>query len=189
MYLKDSLDRLKTDLDRFERNGKSFGLKIVRGAYMVSERERATEMSYPSPIHENLADTHKSYNSAIDLLISTAAKSGPKSKSLQFIVASHNKDSVQRAVARMGEIGIKGDSGEVGFAQLMGMQDGTTFALAENGFKAYKYIPYGPIDVTIPYLLRRAQENSAVLGGVAEDKKNLSEEIALRWAKRMGTAK
>ncbi|KAJ3417232.1 hypothetical protein HDV05_006438 [Chytridiales sp. JEL 0842] len=184
MYLKDALGRMKIDLDRAKRYNYSFGVKIVRGAYMVSERERAEEMSYADPINSTLEDTHKCYNSAIETLLNSIAESRSTAadpKKVQFVVASHNKDSVALAVKMMNERGIEGKNGDVAFAQLMGMQDGTSFALAANGFKAYKYIPYGPINVTIPYLLRRAQENSAVLGGVAEDKKNLYAEIQRRF--------
>ncbi|KAJ3195795.1 hypothetical protein HK101_011050 [Irineochytrium annulatum] len=187
MYLRGSLERLRTDLDRAERGGYCFGVKIVRGAYMVSERERAEDLNYPDPIQPDLASTHASYNGAIDLLVSRlASHPGPStspSQPLTFVVASHNRDSVFRAVNAMVAQGIvdDGKEGRVAFAQLMGMQDGTSYALAANGFKVYKYIPYGPIDVTIPYLLRRAQENSAVLGAVAEDRRNIGDEIRRRW--------
>ncbi|KAJ3116883.1 hypothetical protein HDU96_008546 [Phlyctochytrium bullatum] len=80
----------------------------------------------------------------------------------------------------MKELGIRGDKGEVAFAQLMGMQDGTSYGLASNGYACFKYIPYGPVEVTIPYLLRRAEENSSMLGGVSDDLKNLTREISTR---------
>ncbi|KAJ3251842.1 hypothetical protein HDU77_005626 [Chytriomyces hyalinus] len=174
MYLKDGLHRLQIDLDRANRAGWTFGVKIVRGAYMVSERERATEMNYPDPINPTITDTHATYNAAIDHLLANL------SKNLEFVVASHNKSSVAKTVAAMEKHGVSPSNKQISFAQLMGMQDGTSFALAENGYRCFKYVPYGPIDVTIPYLLRRAQENSSVLGGVGEDKQELVAELGRR---------
>ncbi|KAJ3216690.1 hypothetical protein HDU67_009122 [Dinochytrium kinnereticum] len=188
MYLKEGGARLKEDLARAARRKYTFGAKIVRGAYMTSERERAEEFGYLDPINPDITATHNAYNSAIELLverIGQAQRSVLPSKPISFVVASHNRDSILKTVAALRKEGIKGDSGEVAFAQLMGMQDSTSFALAANGLKCYKYIPYGPVEVTIPYLLRRAQENSSVLGGVAEDKQNITDEI---W-RRLGLSK
>ncbi|ORY48275.1 FAD-linked oxidoreductase [Rhizoclosmatium globosum] len=173
-YLKDGLHRMKLDIERAERAGWTFGCKIVRGAYMVSERERAAEMGYADPINATIADTHASYNAAIDHLLSKLPQK------IEFVIASHNKGSVAKTVAAMQKSGVPADSKQIAFAQLMGMQDGTSFALAKNGYRCFKYVPYGPIDVTIPYLLRRAQENSSVLGGVGEDKRELVAEIKRR---------
>ncbi|KAJ3043867.1 hypothetical protein HDV00_003905 [Rhizophlyctis rosea] len=189
MYLKDTFKRLTTDLERAERNGYAFGVKLVRGAYLQSERERAEELGYADPVNSSLEDTHNAYNRAIDYLAEKlfAQKAAEMDGSgdirpLSFVVASHNKESVNRAMAAMEKYGVARGEGTVAFAQLMGMKDKTTFGLAANGYKAYKYIPYGPIEVTIPYLQRRAQENSAILGGgaTAEDKSGLIEELKKR---------
>eukprot|EP00842_Homolaphlyctis_polyrhiza_P005199 jgi/Hompol1/5680/HPOL_004627-RA len=183
MYLRDSYARLTADYLASQRFGYSFGVKIVRGAYMVSERERATELGLADPIQPSLEASHASYNSAITFLIEQLAKH-PRStdvvKPLSFVVASHNKDSVRLATRLMAQNGISPRDGSVGFAQLMGMQDGTSFALASNGFRSFKYIPYGPVEVTVPYLHRRAQENSSVLGAVGEDRRNLFTELKIR---------
>jgi proline dehydrogenase len=142
LYLKDALGRLRMDSERSERLGFGFGVKIVRGAYMVSERERAAEMGYSDPINSTLEDTHKSYNSAIETLLNAVVSSkkdeASVGKKVQFVVASHNKQSVELAVKMMKERGLEGKDFDVGFAQLMGMQDGTSFAIAANGYKAYK---------------------------------------------------
>ncbi|KAI8927150.1 FAD-linked oxidoreductase-like protein [Entophlyctis helioformis] len=191
MYLRDALSRLKADTERASRFGYTFGVKIVRGAYMVSERERATELGLADPIQPSLSATHESYNAAIAFLVDQIAKaqssasvsassSSSSVKPIAFVVASHNKESVRVASSLMRQHGISPRDGSVGFAQLMGMQDATTHALAANGYKAYKYIPYGPIEVTVPYLHRRAQENSAVLGALGDDKRNLMTELKIR---------
>ncbi|KAJ1568722.1 hypothetical protein HK096_005532, partial [Nowakowskiella sp. JEL0078] len=161
-------------------------------AYLTSERRRAETYKYPDPINSTIENTHKEYNKAIDLLVSkvsshitqtgnaisltTSAQTIP----ISFVVASHNKSSIQHAREVMSSLPShfpqqnEGDRQPiVAFAQLMGMQDGTSFGLAANGYKAYKYVPYGPLNVTIPYLLRRAQENSSLLGGAGQDRKDI----------------
>ncbi|KAL2912652.1 proline dehydrogenase [Polyrhizophydium stewartii] len=183
MYLVDAYARLVADTRRAARLGVSFGAKIVRGAYMVSERERAAELGIADPIQPSLEATHASYNRAVTFLVDTMARNKTAEhivRQLAFVVASHNKDSVKLATGMMAQHGLSAVDGAVGFAQLMGMQDATTYSLAANGFRAYKYIPYGPVQVTVPYLHRRAQENSAVLGAVSEDKRNLLTELKIR---------
>jgi proline dehydrogenase len=184
LYLKDAYLRLVSDVERSKRFGYSFGVKIVRGAYMVAERQRAQELGIPSPINETIEDTHVLFNQAIDFLIDTIGKESGTStvQPLRFVVASHNKSSIMHACEKMKRHGIDAADGTVAFAQLMGMQDGTTYGLASLGIKTYKYIPYGPVAVTIPYLHRRAQENSSILtGGVKEDKENLLKELRIRF--------
>ncbi|KAJ3291552.1 hypothetical protein HK104_005976 [Borealophlyctis nickersoniae] len=190
MYLKDARRRLEIDVERAERGGYAFGVKLVRGAYMQSERELANEWDHlTDPIQPSLEATHEAYNSAVEFLAekisvikAADADAGGDVRPLSFVVASHNKESVKRAKEAMEKFGIQRGEGSVAFAQLMGMKDPTTFGLAADGYKAYKYIPYGPISVTIPYLHRRAQENSAVLGGGAteEDKAGLLVELRRR---------
>ena len=178
LYLKDAFERLKLDMERADRLKISFGVKIVRGAYMISERERALELSYLDPINETLQDTHREYNNAIDLLLDKIALNNRVS----FVVASHNKDSINHTREKMKELNISPNNNNVGFAQLMGMQDGLTISLGQMGYNVFKYIPYGPVHVTIPYLIRRAQENSSLMSssGVLEDRKELFNELKRR---------
>jgi hypothetical protein len=153
------------------------------GAYMVSERDRAQFLSLSDPINPSIETTHNSFNKAIEFLISSVAhsKTSPSQvQPLRFVVASHNQNSIQHACNLMSQHQIDASDGTVAFAQLMGMQDGTTFGLASQGIKAYKYIPYGPVEVAIPYLHRRAQENASVLGGVGEDKRQIWDELSRR---------
>ncbi|KAH9247206.1 hypothetical protein BASA83_000359 [Batrachochytrium salamandrivorans] len=182
MYLRDAYPRLEADTLRAARLGYSFGVKLVRGAYMVSERERAVRLGLEDPIQPTIADTHANYNRAIAFLIGkmTPSTSERKVKPVSLVVASHNKNSVRIATGLMNQHGVPSNDGSVAFGQLMGMQDGTGYALASHGFKSYKYIPYGPIEVTVPYLQRRAQENSSVLGGVGEDRRNVLSELKIR---------
>jgi proline dehydrogenase len=184
--------------------------RLVRGAYMVSERQRAAELGYDDPIHATLEETHEAYHAAADLLLTrmaqqhhTSSSSSSSSSSLsstsstsafffeeggaspsatthsppplqsahhhsaaaaavEFMVASHNEDSVAHVLKELSRLGLP--SGSVHFAQLLGMSDRVTYALGAGGHRAYKYVPYGPIHEVIPYLLRRAQENSGLLG-------------------------
>jgi len=174
-YLKDSLERLTNDLDRARRLNYSFGAKIVRGAYMVSERQLAAEQGVPSPVHDTLEDTHASYDQAVVTLLDSIKGGAPT----EFMVASHNQHSVEFTLSEMKKRGLGTDSG-VHFGQLLGMSDHLTFKLGAAGYKAHKYVPYGEVGLVIPYLLRRAQENSALLGTARNEIAMLRKEITRR---------
>jgi len=151
---------------------------------MNSERIRAKELGIPDPINANKEITDQNYNDAIDFLLDKIAETRSKSKiscpQLSVVLATHNKYSIVRALNGLAARNIPSQGGYVHFAQLMGMQDGVAFALSQNGYSSYKYIPYGPVKVTIPYLIRRSQENSSVLGGASADRQNLFNELARR---------
>jgi proline dehydrogenase len=188
LYTHDSLERMGHDLQRAKKLDFKFGAKLVRGAYMESERKRAEDMGYDSPIHQTLEDTHECYDSAVSLLLEDiAAGSGA-----EVMVASHNQRSVQLATEAMTRLGISsgnmmgeggGEEGEEGaggsstdgtggsgsnggvyFGQLLGMADQISFTLGRQGYSVYKYVPYGKLEEVVPYLMRRAQENSSVAG-------------------------
>jgi proline dehydrogenase len=191
MYLKDALSRLQQDTERAQRAGRSFSVKIVRGAYMETERRLALEQGTSCPVHDTQQDTHASYNAAIHHLLPLAARPGVGActRPLSFVVASHNAHSALLATHLMREHGLPPGHASVGFAQLLGMKDGLSGYLAAGGYSIYKYIPYGPLAVTIPYLQRRAVENSAVLGaGVNEDLGAVWRELALRLRGGAGAA-
>jgi proline dehydrogenase len=158
-YLKNSLTRLTNDIEVARREKYYFGAKIVRGAYMVAERSRAKQFGYPSPIHEKIADTHACYDAAIEQVVHQVATRGAN-----LMVATHNEQSITRTVDAMRREGLQ-PSDDVYFGQLLGMADHLTFTLGQNGYKAYKYVPYGPVHEVVPYLLRRAQENSMLVTG------------------------
>lgn len=173
-YLKDSHDRILVDLERARREGYKFGCKLVRGAYMMLERERAAEKGYPSPVWDTKEETHACYDGAVAMLLPWVKNNGA-----EFMVASHNQRSVELAVAGMKAEGLP-PSAPVYFGQLLGMADNLTFTLGANGYGAYKYVPFGAIDEVMPYLIRRAQENSDVLGGIAKETNMLRSELRRR---------
>ncbi|CAO3618853.1 unnamed protein product [Mucor fragilis] len=185
MYTKSARGRLELDVALSERENFTFAAKLVRGAYMVSERKRAEEMGYSSPICDTLEDTHASYNGGVKFLLNkikqhqdTTGESVTNTTSpIVFMVASHNRDSVILTIDEMEKNNVHAQSGVVQFGQLFGMQDQLSYTLGRNGYAIYKYLPYGMIDEVIPYLLRRAQENSSVLGGVAVERQLMWEEV------------
>jgi proline dehydrogenase len=176
MYLNDSMSRLLTDLHRASQGKYYFATKVVRGAYLELEQKRAQEMGYPNPIRPNKEATDESYNQAINELL-TRIKDGGK---VEMMVASHNQHSIETTVKLMDQYGIP-SHGPVHFAQLMGMADHLTFGLGKGKYKAYKYVPYGLVEEVMPYLTRRAQENSGMLGGAKNELKMLRKEIKRRF--------
>ncbi|KAF9363315.1 hypothetical protein BGX34_004421 [Mortierella sp. NVP85] len=193
MYLKDAFGRLKQDYTHAQRNGYVLAAKLVRGAYMVSERKRAAELGLEDPICDGIEATHTSYNAGVDFMLekmiqqkqkliqdSKASSLSLKNTPVVLFVASHNKDSVIRTCERMQELDLAPQSGLVMFGQLMGMCDQISYTLGQHGYGIYKYVPYGPIHHVIPYLIRRAQENASVLGGVAVERNLLWEEFKMR---------
>ncbi|KAK3846170.1 MAG: FAD-linked oxidoreductase-like protein [Linnemannia gamsii] len=204
MYLKDALGRLQQDYTRAQRNDYVLAAKLVRGAYMVSERKRALELNLEDPICDGIEATHTSYNAGVDFMLGEMAgqqklikseKEGQDATALSMkgspvvlFVASHNKDSVIRTCERMQSLGVSPQSELVMFGQLMGMCDQISYTLGQHGYGIYKYVPYGPIHHVIPYLIRRAQENSSVLGGVAVERNLLWEELKMRFSAQKSRA-
>eukprot|EP00808_Paulinella_micropora_P028165 g48725.t1 len=174
-YLKDSHGRLRNDLRRAQNEGFWFAAKLVRGAYMVLERERAQKMGYPSPIHSTLEDTHQNYHRCLMDILDCMRKNAPKA---ELFVASHNQASVTDCITYLDQHGMSRD--HVYFGQLLGMADHLTFGLGAHGYKAYKYVPYGPLHSVMPYLIRRAIENSNIMGGATRERKLMMGEIRRR---------
>lgn len=182
-YLKGMPTRVQRDLDRSRREGWRFGAKLVRGAYMVSERQKAEERGLESPICETYEKTEENFHKAIDVILahgedpSAGACGGAAA---EVLVASHNRYSIERTIQKMAELAVSQD--RVGFGQLMGMADHLTYTLARYGYRSYKYVPYGPVDEVVPYLIRRTQENSAILGSpsVQEERQMVGSELLRR---------
>ena len=130
-YLKDALDRLRIDVERSERFNYHFGAKLVRGAYMESERFLAKERGYESPIHETIQDTHDCYNSAVDFLLEHA--SAENGKSTELMLATHNRESIEKAIESMNKYGISRRAPSTAFGQLYGMADNLSFNLGKHG--------------------------------------------------------
>jgi proline dehydrogenase len=178
-YLKDSQDKVREHIARSEKENWEFAAKIVRGAYMVLERQRAKEMNYNSPIHDTIDDTHKNYNEVVKIVTSRKSVREGKSK-VNMLVASHNQRSIELTIEEMHLANISPKDGGVYFGQLLGMSDHITFTLGKCGYTAYKYVPYGPIHEVIPYLIRRAQENKGIMSGTGAERSMLTSELKRR---------
>jgi proline dehydrogenase len=150
-----------------------FGIKLVRGAYMEKERERAYEKGYVSPIQPDKAATDRDYDEAVKYCIENI-------ETISVIVASHNEESNLKAANLLEEKGIPHNHPHVHFSQLYGMSDNITFNLAKEGFNVSKYLPFGPIRDVVPYLMRRAQENSSVSGQTGRELSLIKKELARR---------
>jgi len=159
-YLKDTLERVEMDLKRSERYSFHLGAKLVRGAYMEHERERSKNLQYPCPIHDTAEDTHQCYDEVVEYLMRYRWQNG---SGTEIMVASHNQASIEKAVVLMNQLGLQPQDPNVYFAQLFGMRDNLSFPLGSQGYNVFKYLPYGKVEEVMPYLLRRAAENSAVL--------------------------
>ena len=174
-YLKDSRFRLNADIESARRHGYKFGAKLVRGAYMVLERKLAEDGKYDSPIHDEIEDTHANYNRCVRILIQEAATTGA-----EVMIATHNQYSVEMAVRSMHDFGLNPNTCGVYFGQLLGMADHLSLVLGRHKYLAYKYVPFGPLQEVMPYLIRRAQENSDVMGGVGKEMNMLKAEVKRR---------
>ncbi|XP_027711352.1 hydroxyproline dehydrogenase isoform X2 [Vombatus ursinus] len=179
-YLKDTYERLNQAAEAAEQKGLGFGVKLVRGAYLDSERAFAQHSKTADPTQPNYEATSRSYSRCLELMLGHVCRRGSR---CQLMVASHNEESVHQAVKRMSELGIPPD-GAVCFGQLLGMCDHVSLALGQAGYAIYKSIPYGSLDEVIPYLLRRAQENRSVLQGARREQGLLSQELLRRLSRR-----
>ena len=149
------------------------GIKLVRGAYMETERERAADQNYPSPIQQDKAGTDRDFDEAIGYCISNIDE-------ISCIVATHNEDSNRLAFDLLKEKGLPINHHHVHFSQLYGMSDHITFNLAKEGCNVSKYLPFGPLKDVIPYLMRRAQENSSISGQTNKELALIKNELKRR---------
>ncbi|KAJ2006223.1 hypothetical protein GGI04_001942 [Coemansia thaxteri] len=189
MYRADAAQRLRDDHARAQREGWRFAAKIVRGAYMELERARAAALGQPSPIHATLRDTHAAYDAAAAFLVAEIVRAPAAPPAL--FVATHNNASIERVLQLLRRHGADAAAGHVMFGQLLGMQDATSYALAAVGAPVYKYVPYGPLHEVMPYLVRRAQENSAVAASIRAEAAAAAAELRRRaaaWAVGPGKA-
>jgi len=157
LYRHDRLNFLKMFHRIARQRHFVLGIKLVRGAYMETERERAIDKNYPSPIQPDKQSTDKDFDEAIGYCISNIDE-------ISCIVATHNEESNKLAFDLLKEKGLALNHPHVHFSQLYGMSDHITFNLAKEGCNVSKYLPFGPLKDVIPYLMRRAQENSSISG-------------------------
>ncbi|KAG7507195.1 hydroxyproline dehydrogenase [Solea senegalensis] len=176
-YLKESSSLLLDALRLSQEDDFCLGVKLVRGAYMDKERALAETQGRPDPVHQCWEDTNDSYNTSLDVLLKAASQQPQR---YRIIVASHNEESVRRAATRMQELGIERDGGCVCFGQLLGMCDHVSLTLAKEGYAVYKSVPYGSVEDTLPYLVRRAQENRTVLQGIRKERDLMRQELKRR---------
>ncbi|MEI8060329.1 MAG: proline dehydrogenase family protein [Ferruginibacter sp.] len=173
LYRHDRLQFLKDSFTAAEERNFILGTKLVRGAYMEKERERAVAFNYPSPIHESKENCDNDYDAAVEFCIDHIDK-------VAVIVASHNEYSNLYTTQLMEKKGIPSNHPHVHLSQLYGMSDHITFNLAKTGFYVSKYLPFGPIKDVIPYLMRRAQENSSVAGQTGRELRLIEKEMSRR---------
>ncbi len=175
MYRWDRLDYLEEQMKKAKDGNYILGAKLVRGAYMEKERERAKEMGYPSPIHKNKKAVDKDFDEAVNLCLDNL-------ESLFVCIASQSEESNLLAIQQIDKKKIERTSERIIFSQLYGMGDNITFNLAKLGLTATKYLPYGPVKDVIPYLIRRAQENTSVSGQTSREFQLIKKEIKRRKA-------
>ena len=157
MYRKDRLDYLNEMISNHLNDGVIFGLKLVRGAYMEKERNLAASTNIESPICDSKNDTDKNFNSGLDFVFNNL-------KRISFVCASHNEDSILKVMAMMESKNLNSNDNKIWFGQLYGMSDNISFNLASKGYNTFKILPFGSVKNLMPYLIRRAEENTSVQG-------------------------
>ena len=177
MYRHDRLAYLEQLLKKGKEKGYVLGLKLVRGAYLEKENERASEGGYPSPIQPNKQATDTDFDQAIRICIDHIDR-------LALCAGTHNEASSALLADLMREKGISQAHPHISFAQLLGMSDHISFNLAQRGYRSAKYVPYGPVKAVIPYLMRRAQENTAIAGQSSREVELLRREVQRRKNKK-----
>ncbi len=173
MYRKDKLEHLHKLLEESKREGWILGIKFVRGAYLEKENLRAEKMGYESPMQPDKASTDRDYDEAIRLMVEHIDHT-------EICNGTHNELSSMKLVELMKEKGLAHNDPRIYFSQLYGMSDNISFNLAYHGYNVSKYLPYGPVKATIPYLTRRAEENTAIAGQMSKELTMLLKEKARR---------
>ncbi len=173
MYCHAMLTNLKNLHQHAKDNGYILGAKLVRGAYMEKERERALEMGYQDPIQPNKESSDRDYDAAAKYCLENISEIG-------LFAGSHNEASNYKMTLAIDELGLKPTDDRVYFGQLYGMSDHISFNLAHGGYNVIKYVPYGPLKATIPYLIRRAEENTSVKGQSGRELSLVEKELKRR---------
>ncbi|MDG5491667.1 proline dehydrogenase family protein [Psychroserpens sp. SPM9] len=168
-YRWDRLDYLKGIHERAVADGFKVGFKIVRGAYMEKERKRAEEKGYPSPICEHKQATDENFDTCMTYILKHL-------ETISLFIGTHNEQSCYLAMELMQELGIDKTDNNVWFGQLYGMSDHISFNLANQGYNVAKYVPFGPVKDVMPYLIRRAEENTSVAGQTSRELNLLKQE-------------
>lgn len=172
-YRWDRLDYLKAQHAKAKQKGYKLGFKVVRGAYMEKENDRAKEKGYPSPICANKKATDDNFNAVVSYILE-------HNNDISLFFGSHNEESSYLALRLMERFNIEKSNRKVWFGQLYGMSDHISYNLAHQGYNVAKYIPFGPVKDVMPYLIRRAEENTSVAGQTNRELELLKKERARR---------
>lgn len=173
MYRHDRLDYLKKIYERSQKEGYILGFKIVRGAYMEKERERAEEKGYPSPINPTKEATDQLYDEALEFILD-------RIDTILLFAGTHNEKSSEIVLSAIESKGLSIDHDHIWLGQLYGMSDNISFNAAKEGFNIAKYLPYGPVQDVMPYLVRRAEENTSIAGQTTRELDLIKEEMKRR---------
>ncbi len=173
MYRWDRLQYLKDNYEKAVNGGYYYGVKFVRGAYMEKERERAHKKGYKDPIQPNKESTDRDYNAALKFTIEHIER-------CELFNGTHNEESSLYLTKLMKEYKLKRNDPRIYFSQLYGMSDHISFNLANEGYNVAKYVPYGPVKHVMPYLVRRAEENTSVKGQTGRELSLIKKELGRR---------
>lgn len=176
-YRWDRLDYLKALHHRAKAKGFKIGMKLVRGAYMEKERKRAFENNYKDPICKNKNTTDNLYNEVINYMLSNL-------DDMEIFAGTHNEKSTYLLMDVMQKKGLSKNDKRVWFGQLYGMSDNISYNLSEVGYNVAKYLPFGPVKDVMPYLIRRAEENTSVAGQTSRELSIIKSEIKRRKTKK-----
>ena len=157
LYRWESLENLTKACETARKENYKVGAKLVRGAYIEKERRRAAEMEYKSPIHRTKQETDEDFDKSVHFAIDNLDV-------LSICLGTHNEESCLLCIKLMQENDILHKDDRIWFAQLLGMSDNISYNLANEGYNVAKYVPYGPVEAVMPYLFRRAEENSSIAG-------------------------
>ncbi|MCP9765034.1 proline dehydrogenase family protein [Lacihabitans soyangensis] len=173
LYRNEGLGILMQHISKAKAGGFKIGAKLVRGAYMEKERKRAEELNYPDPINENKAKTDEQFNLALEACMDNI-------ETVSLCCGTHNETSCKLGVDLLNKKGLDSGDQRVYFAQLLGMSDNISYNLAKKGYNVAKYVPYGPIEAVMPYLFRRADENTSIAGQSSREFLLLKKELKRR---------
>ncbi|RAU82270.1 proline dehydrogenase family protein [Pontibacter arcticus] len=177
LYRHDRLDAIKRDYDNAVKGGYYLGGKLVRGAYMEKERKRASEQGYQDPINLSKKASDELFDNAVRYCVEHIDR-------IAICAGTHNENSCYHLMELMKQHNIAPGDERVYFAQLFGMSDNLSYNLANAGYNAAKYVPYGPVEAVMPYLLRRANENTAIAGQSSRELTLIQREVERRKAAR-----
>ncbi len=173
MYRHDRLDYLKDLVGRARKSGLRAAVKLVRGAYMEKERERASKLDYPSPIFPDKNWTDTAFDNAVKFCVDNI-------NDVAVCIGTHNEKSSLLGAELISKLAGNPGNANATFSQLLGMSDNITYNLAAAGFNVTKYVPYGPVSAVVPYLIRRAEENTSVAGQTSRELSLVRSELRRR---------